>query len=86
MSNVIQLLNKKAQIACWIHKSWIWKGSVSFVTFSGVQNSQGTTQEGPTVTDVTAGESAVPMAGQMDGLERMSSVLPTMWLGAQSGW
>lgn len=55
-------------------------------TFSdplGVQNSQGTAQEGPTVTDVTAGESVVPVPGQTD--EKMSSILPTMWLGAQSG-
>lgn len=60
-------------------------GGPKFSDPLGAQNSQGTTQEGPTVTDVTAGESAVPMAGQMDGMERISSVLPTMWLGAQSG-
>lgn len=57
-----------------------------FVILAGAQNSQETTQEGPTVTDVTAGESVGPGPGQMDGMERMSSVLPTMWLGAQSGW
>ena len=53
---------------------------------SGVQTAQGPGSDGPTVTDITAGESMSPGAVQVDGVEKMSSVLPTMWLGAQSGW
>ena len=52
----------------------------------GVQTAQGQGQDGPTVTDITAGENVPTGAGQVDGMEKMSSVLPTMWLGAQSGW
>lgn len=49
----------------------------------GVQTGQGS--DGPTVTDITAGESTSPGAAPVEGVEKMSSVLPTMWLGAQSG-
>ena len=57
-----------------------------FDMFPGVQTTQGPGQDGPTVTDITTGESMVTGNGNMDGREKMSSVLPTMWLGAQSGW
>ena len=57
-----------------------------FDMFPGVQTAQGPGQDGPTVTDITTGESMVTGNGNMDGREKMSSVLPTMWLGAQSGW
>ena len=52
----------------------------------GVQTAQGAGSDGPTVTDITAGESMSPGAVQVDGINKMSSILPTMWLGAQSGW
>ena len=55
-----------------------------FVICPGVQTGQGL--DGPTVTDITAGESTSPGATPVEGVEKMSSVLPTMWLGAQSGW
>ena len=58
----------------------------SSVCCIGVQTTQGQGQDGPTVTDITAGENVPTGAGQVDGMEKMSSVLPTMWLGAQSGW
>ena len=59
---------------------------VLFALCSGVQTAQGQGSDGPTVTDITAGENTSPGAVQVDGVEKMSSVLPTMWLGAQSGW
>lgn len=55
-----------------------------FVICPGVQTAQGS--DGPTVTDITAGESTSAGATPVEGVEKMSSVLPTMWLGAQSGW
>ena len=57
-----------------------------FFVSSGVQTAQGQGSDGPTVTDITAGESMSPGTVQGDGIDKMSSVLPTMWLGAQSGW
>ena len=59
---------------------------VMFIVSLGVQTAQGAGSDGPTVTDITAGESMSPGAVQVDGIDKMSSVLPTMWLGAQSGW
>lgn len=59
--------------------------SSSKTGFSDPLGVQGQGSDGPTVTDITAGESMSPLAGHMDGIEKMSSVLPTMWLGAQSG-
>ena len=53
--------------------------------YLGVQTAQGQGSDGPTVKDITAGEGAGG-AGNVDGVDKMSSVLPTMWLGAQSGW
>jgi len=57
-----------------------------FFLSSGVQTAQGAGTDGPTLTDITAGESMSSGAVQVDGVDKMSSVLPTMWLGAQSGW
>ena len=39
-----------------------------------------------TVQDITSGDGYSDTIPISDGLEKMSSVLPTMWLGAQSGW
>ncbi|KAJ7357660.1 C-Jun-amino-terminal kinase-interacting protein [Desmophyllum pertusum] len=60
-------------------------GGGGFTDPLGVQTSQGAGPDGPTVTDITAGENVSPGTVQVDGIEKMSSVLPTMWLGAQSG-
>ncbi|XP_020631979.1 C-Jun-amino-terminal kinase-interacting protein 4-like [Orbicella faveolata] len=60
-------------------------GGAGFTDPLGVQTAQGAGSDGPTVTDITAGESMSPEAVQVDGIDKMSSVLPTMWLGAQSG-
>ena len=57
-----------------------------FGIYPGVQTAQGAGHDGPTVRDITTGESMVTGTVNMDGREKMSSVLPTMWLGAQSGW
>jgi len=59
---------------------------VIFIVSSGVQTAQGAGSDGPTVKDITASENMSSGAVQVDGIEKMSSVLPTMWLGAQSGW
>lgn len=60
-------------------------GGVAFSDPLGVQSAEGAAQDGPTVTDITTAESMGLGSGQVDGNEKMSSVLPTMWLGAQSG-
>ena len=80
------MLNGSSSPVCFIVHVFV----VVFVKFlvcnAGVQTNQGAGSDGPTVTDITAGESVPIDAGGVNGWEKMCRVLPTMWLGAQSGW
>ena len=59
-----------------------------FFVCEGARSGAGAAKEtrGPTVTGVSTGENDLSRDDSEQQLNSISSVLPTMWLGAQSGW